>query len=184
MSKGKLAEYATVQIEKLTLDPSNARKHPDVNIEAIKGSLLKFGQQKPIVITRKHVVIAGNGTLAAAKALGWKKIDVRYTDLSGPEAIAFALADNRTSELAEWDMGILGHQLQSLYEDGFEIADIGFDHSKYLASIVPDEKLLDVSDEPKPQEQAEGAKEYSESEFQSFNHTCPKCGFEFDGKSS
>jgi ParB-like chromosome segregation protein Spo0J len=124
-----------VPIDQLMHDPSNARTHNKANIEAIKGSLAKFGQQKPLVVTRSNVVIAGNGTLQAARDLGWTEIAVVYTSLSGPEAMAFALSDNRTAELASWDNGILGHQLQSLWDDGFNIADIGFDPKDYLADI-------------------------------------------------
>jgi hypothetical protein len=122
-------------------DPSNARTHNKANIAAIKGSLAKFGQQKPIVVTKDNIVIAGNGTLEAARELGWKELGVIYTNLSGPEAIAYALADNRTGELASWDNGILGHQLQSLWDDGFDIAEIGFDPTKYIADLpVPGSK--------------------------------------------
>lgn len=122
----------SVKISALVFDPANARKHDDKNLDAIKGSLSRFGQQKPIVVGKNNVVIAGNGTLAAAKALGWDKIDVVRTELTGPEATAFALADNRTAELASWDDEILGKTLQALQEDGFPIADIGFDPGDFF----------------------------------------------------
>ena len=116
-----------IDVTSLSFDPANARKHSEANIDAIKGSLRKFGQQKPIVVGKNNVVLAGNGTLQAAIALGWKQIDIVRTDLSGPEAMAYALSDNRTAELAEWDDDILGKQLQGLFEDGFDIGEIGFD---------------------------------------------------------
>lgn len=116
-----------IAVTELSFDPSNARKHSEKNIEAIKGSLRKFGQRKPIVV-RNGVVIAGNGTLQAALALGWSEIEVvRADDMTNTDAMAFALADNRTSELAEWDSEVLGFQLQALFEDGFEIGEFGFD---------------------------------------------------------
>ena len=49
-----------IAIEKLSNDPANARKHDDRNIEAIVGSLRRFGQQKPIVVDVTGVVRAGN----------------------------------------------------------------------------------------------------------------------------
>ena len=106
----------TVDIATLTLDPANVRKHGERNLEAIKGSLAKFGQQKPIVVGPKGVVVAGNGTLDAARALGWTKLDVVRTDLAGAEAMAFAIADNRTAELAEWD-GDLAESMAALRDD-------------------------------------------------------------------
>lgn len=93
----------------LTLDPSNARNHSRKNLDAIKGSLAKFGQQKPIVINEKNIVIAGNGTLTAARELGWEVIDCVVTTLQGYEELAFALADNRTSELGEWNNEYYGY---------------------------------------------------------------------------
>jgi len=114
-------------IGQLSYDPNNARKHDPKNIEAIKGSLRKFKQQKPIVITRDNIVIAGNGTLQAAKELEWIEIDCVVTDLESFNATAFALADNRTAELAEWDEGVLAETLKNLDDFEFDIGDIGFD---------------------------------------------------------
>lgn len=116
-----------VSISTLIFDPANARKHDEKNLAAIKGSLARFKQQKPIVVSKDNVVIAGNGTLAAAKALGWTEIEIKRSHLTGAEATAYALADNRSAELAAWDDEILGKTLHALQEDGFPIADIGFD---------------------------------------------------------
>lgn len=46
----KKMEILQKNINDLFFDPINARKHPIKNIDTIKGSLTKFGQQKPIVI--------------------------------------------------------------------------------------------------------------------------------------
>jgi hypothetical protein len=72
------------------------------------------------------VVRAGNGTLEAAKALGWKRIAVVRTDLVNTEATAFSLADNRTSELAEWDEAGLAETLRSLQSEDFDLDAVGF----------------------------------------------------------
>ena len=92
-----------VSIDSLQFDPANVRKHGEKNLAAIKSSLARFGQQKPIVVDANGVCRAGNGTLAAAKALGWKEVAIVRSPLAGAEATAYAIADNRTSELAEWD---------------------------------------------------------------------------------
>src|SRR5436190_1315380 len=88
-----------VPITSLIPDPANARKHDTKNLEAIKSSLERFGQQRPIVARLDGTVIAGNGTFAAAQSLGWTHLAVVTTNLEGHEAIAYALADNRTGEL-------------------------------------------------------------------------------------
>jgi ParB-like chromosome segregation protein Spo0J len=117
----------TLKIDDLSLDPNNARKHDDKNIAAIAGSLSEFGQRKPIVVWRKTVV-AGNGTLVAARSLGWFDIEVALIpdDWSPDKVKAFALADNRTAELAVWDEQVLGSQLVELGEAGWEVAEFGF----------------------------------------------------------
>lgn len=120
-------QIEAIEIAKLISDPSNARKHGQKNLDAIVGSLAKFGQQKPIVVDKNNVVVAGNGTLEAAKKIGWTKINCVRTDLTGPEAIAFALADNRTAELAEWDLEPLQKTLSSLKDIDFDLGSIGFD---------------------------------------------------------
>ncbi len=118
----------TVAISSLHEDPANARKHGDRNIAAIKASLARFEQQRPIVVGPGDVVVAGNGTLRAARELGWDQIQIVRTDLEGVDRVAFAIADNRTAELAEWDDEVLVAALQSLAEDPtFDLEVTGFD---------------------------------------------------------
>jgi|HubBroStandDraft_1064217.scaffolds.fasta_scaffold453076_2 ParB-like chromosome segregation protein Spo0J len=111
----------SVAIESLSADPANARKHGQRNLEAIAASLRRFGQQKPIVVDSHGVVRAGNGQLAAARALGWTHIRVVRSDLPATELTAFAITDNRTAELAEWDPEILAGLLADP-----ELGDVGF----------------------------------------------------------
>lgn len=107
----------TTPISTLTMDPANVRKHSERNLESIRASLNRFGQQKPIVVNKDGVILAGNGTYAAAKSLGWKEIQVVRTDLNGADAVAYAIADNRTAELAEWDGAALAETLAALQND-------------------------------------------------------------------
>jgi ParB family chromosome partitioning protein len=110
-----------VPIHSLTPDAANVRKHDAANLRALAGSLRRFGQQKPIVIDRNGVVRAGNGTLDAAKSLGWTHISVIQSELPISELIAYAITDNRIPELASWDKPAL---LTLLAEP--EIGDVGF----------------------------------------------------------
>lgn len=138
----------TLAITELKPDPQNARQHDQKNLKAIEGSLTQFGQRKPIVITEANVIVAGNGTVTAAKNLGWESIEaVRVpADWSKDQVKAFALADNRTAELATWAPEVLAAQLIELESAGFEIADFGFD--KIEPEIDPD--LLDEDELPEP----------------------------------
>jgi ParB-like chromosome segregation protein Spo0J len=129
-----------VKIDSLVFDPANARKHDEKNLGAIKSSLQRFGQQKPIVVDASGVVRAGNGTLAAAKALGWKEISIVRSPLSGSEATAYAIADNRSSELAEWDDDVLSQTLAALQIEDEDLAlATGFDAKEIDALLAPDE---------------------------------------------
>lgn len=106
-----------VPISTLVHDSQNTRKHSKRNLKAIADSLSRFGQLKPIVVDAKSTVIAGNGTLAAAAMLGWETILVHRIDLPEREARAYAIADNRTAELASWDEDLLAQQLAALQID-------------------------------------------------------------------
>jgi DNA modification methylase len=138
-----------VPIESLSFDPANVRKHPERNLATIKASLLRFGQQKPIVVDASGVVRAGNGTLAAAKALGWKEIAIVRSSLTGSDATAYAIADNRTAELAEWDDDALAQTLAALQiEDEALLEAAGFDASELQAMTDPGEVVQDEVPEP------------------------------------
>jgi len=124
-----------MKITDLTPDPQNARTHDDKNLKAIEGSLREFGQRKPIVITSQNIIAAGNGTVEAAKSLGWTEIEaVRVpADWNADRIKAFALADNRTAELATWSIEVLASQLVELEEATFQIEDFGF-----TSSVTPE----------------------------------------------
>jgi hypothetical protein len=96
----------------------NARLHPERNAKAIQDSLTQFGQVKPIVVRAEtRIVMAGNGTLAAAKALGWDEIAAVFIEgMSDAEAAAYGLADNRTAELAKWDFEVVA-KLDKIIEE-------------------------------------------------------------------
>lgn len=115
-----------IKITDLVLDDNNARMHSRKNLDAIKGSLSKFGQQKPIVIDNQNKVIAGNGTVAAALELGLEFINCVRSELVGNKAMAYALADNRTAELAEWNDDVLNASLSELKNQNFDLHSIGF----------------------------------------------------------
>jgi len=119
-----------VPIDSVHPDPANVRLHDERNLASIKGSLARFGQQKPIVVDKRGTIRAGNGTYQAACALGWKEIEVVESELEGPEAVAYAIADNRTSDLSSFDDEALAKLLIELRNEeqmvgtGFDEADL------------------------------------------------------------
>jgi len=144
-----------IPMESIAPDPANARLHPQVNLDAIRGSLLAFGQQRPVVVDSRGVIVAGNGLYQAARELGWAKIAAVKTTLRGVDRMAYALADNRTAELAEWDEAALLEQLQEL-EDDVDLAAIGFDEEDLARLLNPDLKqgLTDPDEAPEPPDEA------------------------------
>jgi ParB-like chromosome segregation protein Spo0J len=164
----------TVAIESVQFDPANVRKHGEKNLGAIKSSLLRFGQQKPIVVDAKGIVRAGNGTLAALKALEWKEVRIVRSTLEGSEATAYAIADNRTAELAEWDDDALAQTLAALQIEDEKLA---------VATGFLEQELRALTDIFQRIESApeSSAKEIDVDGFQ-LECRCPKCGFEFNPK--
>jgi ParB-like chromosome segregation protein Spo0J len=134
-----------VPISSLSEDPANARRHGKRNLDQVKASLRRFGQQKPIVVDATNTVRAGNGTLAAAKALGWEMIQIVRSDLPRTELTAYAIADNRSAELADWDDKVLAATLADP-----EIGDVGF-LDEEIAKLTKDAEL----DEPEAELPAE-----------------------------
>lgn len=121
----------TVKLDELTIDPANLRKHTPENLERIRGSLLRFGQQIPLVIDSNKVVRVGNGRLSVMRQIGMKTCLVVQTDLEGTELAAFAVADNKSVEGGDWEMKGLAEFMKSLgEEDETLLMSIGFDEKE------------------------------------------------------
>jgi Predicted transcriptional regulators len=108
-------------VERLRPLPGNPRRG---DVESVARSYSRFGQRKPIVARREGedaTVIAGNHQLAAAKELGWTHLAVVWVDDDEVTAKAFALADNRTSDLGTYDDSDLLAMLQSIERDEPEL---------------------------------------------------------------
>lgn len=119
-----------VAIETLQPDPENARRRTEENLAAIRASFEAFGQQRAILVYRfkrnaPPTVISGNGGFLAAKSLGWTTIAATHFNGSVEEARAYAIADNRTAELSEWDAAVLAAQVAQAR--AFEVLDVLMD---------------------------------------------------------
>src|ERR1700693_2736844 len=121
-------------IDLLKPDPGNPRKHSKKQVGQIARSIRTFGFNVPILVDADLRVIAGHGRLLAARQLGLSDVPtISLEHLSPEQAKAFAIADNRLTEIATWDDRLLGEQLHELSElnldfsldvTGFDIPDI------------------------------------------------------------
>lgn len=136
-----------VALATLVPDPHNLNTHNDKSLEAIAASLREFGQQKAIVVQAEGMIVrAGNGTLAAAQRLGWTHLAVNL--VTGRDETwwkRFAIVDNRTAELSEWDTDALLAELELLELPKDEDLAALFADLQDELSAAPDE---DAADEP------------------------------------
>jgi DNA modification methylase len=143
-------------LQTLKPDPTNRRTHNARNVAMIADALKQVGAARSIVVDEDNVVLAGNGVVQAAKAAGLSK--VRMVDATGDELIAvrrrgltdaqkraLALYDNRTAELATWDVAQLladqaqGLDLQTFWTDEELAALLGVPVTAKAGRTDPDE---------------------------------------------
>ena len=131
--------HLAVPVESLVLDPDNARRHPERNLEVIRASLSRWGQRLPLVVQRDGLIVrAGNGRLMAARAMGWTHVAALVVDEAQADAVEFALVDNQSSLLAEWDDQALAKILRTLDQDAR--GSIGFSEREFktlMAGLSP-----------------------------------------------
>ena len=142
-----------VPITRLVPDPANARTHDERNLDAIRGSLAAYGQRKPVVVNRRTgVVEAGNGTLRAALSLGWTHLAAVFVDDDPVTATGFAIADNRTAELAGWDEATLQKLLADIEPPNAELTRMLGDLADSFRTELEEPKGGgDPPDEPAPE---------------------------------
>ena len=126
---------------------NNPRKN-DKAVDAVAASIKAFGFKQPVVIDDNGEIIAGHTRLKAAKKLGIKTVPCIVADDLTPEQIkAYRLADNKTAELAEWDMELLPLELDDLQE--FDMTLFGFEMPKGRAEAIEDNYEISVPAEPR-----------------------------------
>ena len=165
-------------IKSLKPDHKNARRRTDRSSQLIQESLQRYGAARSIVIDEENRILAGNGTVDGAKAAGIQNvriietdgdeiIAIKRTNLSEEQKIGLALADNRTSDLSEWDQEML-HTLSQEHDinDWFTPEDLNSITGDPVSELEPPQDFDEVNDDITTE------------------HRCPSCGYEWSGKSS
>jgi ParB-like chromosome segregation protein Spo0J len=112
----------------LRADPKHPRKHHKKQLEKLARAMSRFGFLVPVIVDDTGLIVAGLGRWLAAALLGLDEIPViRVSFLTDEDRRAFALADNRMSELSEWDEDLLREQLEHLFEHDYDLTLTGFE---------------------------------------------------------
>lgn len=125
------------------------------DVDAISASYKEFGQVKPIVVVQnsdgKYTIIAGNHQYEAAKRLGWDSIACTVFDGDEHKAMAFAYADNKTSDLGGYDEDLLIHLINNVGNEYSDLmSDLGMDEFEMAViehSVTDSESELLTSSE-------------------------------------
>ena len=123
MSKIKI-EYK--DINKIIPYINNPRKNSGA-VDKVAASIKEFGFKNPIIVDNDDVIVAGHTRLLAAQKLELKEVPViKADDLTENQIKAFRIADNKTSEFAEWDMELLEIELEDIDDifTGFDMEEL------------------------------------------------------------
>nr|DAS93857.1 MAG TPA: ParB protein [Caudoviricetes sp.] len=116
-----------MKVEDLIPYVNNPRNNENA-VDKVASSIAEFGFKNPIVIDKNNIVINGHTRLLASKKLGLKEVPViKADDLTEAQVKAFRIADNKTSEYAEWNEDLLKLELKQLEELNFDLECTGFD---------------------------------------------------------
>ena len=113
-------EIKNIKIDELIPYEKNPRKNDDA-VQYVAESIKQFGFKVPIIIDKDNVIVAGHTRLKAAKQLGLEEVPcIVADDLTDEQIKAFRLADNKVSEKAEWDLGLLDDELKDILDIDME----------------------------------------------------------------
>jgi ParB-like chromosome segregation protein Spo0J len=162
-----------IEIEKLIPYARNSRTHSDEQVAQIAGSIREFGFTNPVLINKDGTIVAGHGRVMAARKLKMESVPcLRLGHLTESQVRAYVIADNKLALNAGWDEEMLRIELQSLKEEGADMALTGFCEQE-IETILG---ILEVSAAEPPEDFPEAGEDIST------DHQCPKCGYQWSGK--
>ncbi len=152
---------STMTIETWPIDrPQPYDKNPRLNddaVEVVAKSIREFGFRQPIVVDEDGIIIIGHTRLKAAKSLGLSEVPVHVARGLSPEQVkALRIADNKTAEIAEWNLELLPIELAELQGMDFDLGLLGFDQDELAKLLDPDgqQGLCDPDEIPAPPDEA------------------------------
>lgn len=125
---GRVTGIQEVNIADLKPYERNAKQHGPEQVKKLCDSIREFGFISPCLIDSDLNVIAGHGRIMAAREMGMEKVPCLFVEgLTETQRKAYILADNRLTELGEWDMDIVNAELMDLDLADFDVSLTGFD---------------------------------------------------------
>ena len=147
---GKIAKVQEVALTKLVKYENNAKKHPQEQIDLLVRSINEYGFINPCLIDKDFKVIAGHGRIEAAKQIGMDTVPCLFVEgLTEAQYKAYVLADNKLTEMGEWDMDLVMSELQDLQDMDFDISLTGFE----MPDIETDIEVIE-DEVPEPPKEA------------------------------
>jgi hypothetical protein len=131
-------EIRQVSIDELKPWDKNPRIH-DNAVNGVAKSIETFGFNVPILYDQHMTIVAGHVRWKAAKKLGLTTVPGIQLSLTRSQCEAFAVADNKTADLADWDFDVLGEILKDLPEEGIDLSALGFSEAELDAILKPEE---------------------------------------------
>lgn len=146
----KIDGVQEVAVEALKPYEKNAKIHNAEQVDRIAKSIEEFGFISPCLIDKDFNIIAGHGRVKAAQQLNLKTVPCVFIEgLTETQRKAYILADNRLTELGEWDDVLLNEELENLQLEGFDVDLTGFD---FDVAEIPDVDFEDdipiITEEP------------------------------------
>lgn len=134
-------------LSELKPHPNNVRIHPRSQIAKLARSISEFGLTKPILVDDQNFILAGHGTVEAAKQAGLTEIAVTVArGWSDAKKRAYILADNKLGLESLWDDAALAEELRKL-ETEIDLGLSGFDEDE-LMDIESAMKGFSLGDAP------------------------------------
>lgn len=144
---GKIGEVREISVDQLKAYERNAKIHNEDQVEKIAASINEFGFLNPCLIDKDLNIIAGHGRVMAAKKLGMQSVPCLFIEgLTDEQRRAYILADNKLTELGEWDMDLVSEELKDLKDSGLDIDLTGFN----IDDIIFEDDEASWVEEPEP----------------------------------
>ena len=146
----KIGRVQEVSIDLLKPYRNNAKIHGEYQVQRIAESIKEFGFISPCLIDKDYNIIAGHGRVMSAKLLGMTEVPCLFIEgLTEAQRKAYILADNRLTELGEWDFDKIQLELEELADLDFDISLTGFEFDEEETTDVVEDDYTDENIEPK-----------------------------------